>query len=332
MTRAIEISVHNRIAKQYNKTEYICGNRDFAVEFIFDSEWAEVENKTARFIFDGQYIDVEFSGNVCPVPFMLDVSSFKVGVYAENLRTTTSAEVRCKKSVLCEPVVRYDPESEIDQYVNKEGNAVSVVDTDSEMRKIKISVSDRIAWRTNRTEYICGNGDYVIEFAFDGEWRDAEHKTARFINGGKYADVLFAGNICPVPVTFKAKSLMVGVYAGNLKTTTSAEVRCKESILCEAGTPEVATPDVYSQIITRLDDIERNAISDERLSTAIEDYFEENPIDTGVDFETDSTLTLKDGILSVNTTNEMEEDNTLPITSAGVFATVGNIEVLLKTI
>ena len=52
----------------------------------------------------------------------------------------------------------------------------------------------------------------------------------------------------------------------------------------------------------------------------------------GVEFETDSTLTFKDGILSVNTTNDMEQDNTLPITSAGVYATVGNIEVLLKTI
>ena len=52
----------------------------------------------------------------------------------------------------------------------------------------------------------------------------------------------------------------------------------------------------------------------------------------GGSFATDETLKMKDGILSVNTTNEMEQDNTLPITSAGVFATVGNIEALLKTI
>lgn len=51
-----------------------------------------------------------------------------------------------------------------------------------------------------------------------------------------------------------------------------------------------------------------------------------------VDFKTDETLILENGILSVNTTNDMERDNTLPITSAGVFATVGNIEALLKTI
>ena len=51
-----------------------------------------------------------------------------------------------------------------------------------------------------------------------------------------------------------------------------------------------------------------------------------------VEIQTDNTLTLKDGVLSVNTTDQMEQDNTLPITSAGVYATVGNIEALLKTI
>lgn len=51
-----------------------------------------------------------------------------------------------------------------------------------------------------------------------------------------------------------------------------------------------------------------------------------------VDFQVGETLKLENGILSVNTTNNMEQDNTLPITSAGVFATVGNIEALLKTI
>ena len=52
----------------------------------------------------------------------------------------------------------------------------------------------------------------------------------------------------------------------------------------------------------------------------------------GVAFEVGESLKLEDGVLSVNTTNNMEQDNTLPITSAGVFATVGNIEALLKTI
>lgn len=53
---------------------------------------------------------------------------------------------------------------------------------------------------------------------------------------------------------------------------------------------------------------------------------------SGVKFKTDPTLKLENGVLSVNTTNQMEQDNTLPITSAGVYAAVGNIEALLKTI
>lgn len=53
----------------------------------------------------------------------------------------------------------------------------------------------------------------------------------------------------------------------------------------------------------------------------------------GTSFTTDETLTLgADGVLRVNTTNEVAADNTLPITSAGVYTQVGNIEVLLNTI
>lgn len=57
-------------------------------------------------------------------------------------------------------------------------------------------------------------------------------------------------------------------------------------------------------------------------------------VSNGVDFTTDATLTLdpETKVLRVNTTNDMEQDNTRPITSAGVYAAVGNIEALLKTI
>lgn len=43
-------------------------------------------------------------------------------------------------------------------------------------------------------------------------------------------------------------------------------------------------------------------------------------------------IRINGGIISVVTTNEAEKDNTRPITSAGVYATIGNIEALLKTI
>lgn len=52
----------------------------------------------------------------------------------------------------------------------------------------------------------------------------------------------------------------------------------------------------------------------------------------GSDFDTDDTLDYKNGVLSVKTTNAVEPDSTLPVTSSAVFAVVGNIETLLKTI
>ena len=195
-------------------------------------------------------------------------------------------------------------------------------------RTIKISVRDRIAWLTNRKEYICGNGDFTVEFDFDAEWANSPNKTARFIHGKEHTDVLFTGNKCTVPIITGVNHMEVGVYADNLRTTTAAKVLCKKSILCRNGITADPPPDVYAQLMEML----KNGVSEEQIAMAVQEYFEENPIENGIQFETDRTLKLENGILSVNTTNQMEQDNTLPITSAGVFATVGNIEALLKTI
>lgn len=43
-------------------------------------------------------------------------------------------------------------------------------------------------------------------------------------------------------------------------------------------------------------------------------------------------LKVVDSVLEVDAVNTVEQDNTLPITSAGVYTVVGNIDALLKTI
>lgn len=50
------------------------------------------------------------------------------------------------------------------------------------------------------------------------------------------------------------------------------------------------------------------------------------------EIETNETLSYEGGVLRVNTTNNAEADNTLPMTSAGVHVQLGNIDVLLNTI
>lgn len=93
-------------------------------------------------------------------------------------------------------------------------------------------------------------------------------------------------------------------------------------------------PDVLEQWKKEIIDEVGVGVTDEQISAAVSDYLDEHPIDGGVQFTTDATLTLnpETSVLSVNTTNLVEQDNTLPITSAGVYSTVGNIEALLKTI
>ena len=55
-------------------------------------------------------------------------------------------------------------------------------------------------------------------------------------------------------------------------------------------------------------------------------------VKSGSLFDTDATLKFENGVLGVNTATDAEQDNTLPITSAAVYETLGNIEILLGTI
>ena len=121
------------------------------------------------------------------------------------------------------------------------------------MNDLHIVVNNKIATYQKRDgEIVCGNNDYQIVFTFDDEWNAHATKTARFIWNGSYTDVVFTGTVCPVPIISNAKVCEVGVYAGNLATTTPAEIRCVKSILCSNGVPAPPPDDVYAQIMALL--------------------------------------------------------------------------------
>ena len=145
------------------------------------------------------------------------------------------------------------------------------------MKRIEISVENLVAWQTNSIDYVCGNSEFVVGFVFDTEWNEFETKTARFIHGGEYTDIVFTGTECKVPVVLNATRMEVGVFAGDLRTTTPACVKCRKSVLCDSGTPENPVPDVYAQLIEMIS----NGVSEEQIARAVADYLQENPIDTG---------------------------------------------------
>jgi hypothetical protein len=120
------------------------------------------------------------------------------------------------------------------------------------MPNICISVKNKIAVHTDRQWYVCGNSDYTAVFEFDHEWDEYETKTARFRYNHSHEDVVFKGNVAKIPVITNTNEFEVGVFAGDLHTTTPAMVLCEKSILCGDGTPVDPAPSVYDQIMELL--------------------------------------------------------------------------------
>lgn len=213
---------------------------------------------------------------------------------------------------------------------------------------IHITVCGRVPTITAGEDVISHNSDYVAEFVFDEEWRD-KVKTVYFVcEDGSYQAVVMSGNLCDVPMMAgEHRRIFVGVQAGSaekpsvLKTTRPCCLKVKDSIADLLGQPiPDPTPDVYQQIMALLEDIKQGEVSPEDIQKAVDNYLTENPV--RVDIATTEKAGIvtvgknlsitKDGVLSVDTTDSAEQDNTKPITSAGVNLVVGNINALLAII
>lgn len=140
---------------------------------------------------------------------------------------------------------------------------------------IEIEIKNKIA-RSPEAEIVCGNSDYEIHFSFDEEWSEYNVKTARFRYNGTKEDVVFEGNVCNAPIIKGASFCTVGVFAGNLHTTTPAVIVCKRGALCDDGMPADPTPDVYAQIMELLNNI--TGMDDEVVARALADYLAKNPL------------------------------------------------------
>ena len=146
--------------------------------------------------------------------------------------------------------------------------------------KIKFEIKDRVIKRIDNCNNTVGdNSDYEAEFLFDGEW-DGHIKTARFIQSGKYVEQILENDKCLIPVeVLKHGYLKVGVFTSEM-TTTQCEVFIRPSIKQDNGVTAEPTPDVYSQIISMIENMEASGVTDEQIEKAVAKYPLENPIDT----------------------------------------------------
>ena len=101
----IHINVKNRVATANGDSHIINGNSDYNIEFDFDAEWSDLNNKIGIFAYPDAaahkwaYQTVMFSGNTCTVPILRDIHCVYVGVTAGNVRVTTPAKVQCRLSI-----------------------------------------------------------------------------------------------------------------------------------------------------------------------------------------------------------------------------------------
>ena len=147
------------------------------------------------------------------------------------------------------------------------------------MTPIYIKVENKKAWLTTPTEIICDNSNYVLEFTFDSEWDEYPYKTARFFYNSSYEEVIFEGNTCTVPPISKAVGVFIGVYAGDLVTTTPAYIPCVKSILDLGGEHADPPEDVYIQIIDLMNQLAKGTASAKAYETYVEMVEELNALE-----------------------------------------------------
>ena len=206
------------------------------------------------------------------------------------------------------------------------------------MPEIIIAVRNKLPILAGTVQSIVAdNSDYTIRFLFDDQWEEGE-KTVYFVrsNGYAYAPVKTVDGVVNVPVQSGVNlmsQLLIGVRQGEVKTSRPCGIAVYPAI-SDAIKDDAVQPkeSLWEMVLDRLDELEKNGVSETQIAAAVEKYLEEHPIDSGIDFEPGNALELVGGVLNVKTTDDAEADNTLPITSSGVNMIVGNIGAILDTI
>ena len=117
---------------------------------------------------------------------------------------------------------------------------------------LNVSIKNKIA-TADDTQIVCNNSDYIVKFTFDEEWAEHDVKTMRVNYNSSFQEVVFTGDEAALPEIPNTTSVEIGVYAGNLKTSTPALFIAKKSIKGSNATHEAPAEDVYNQIVLMIE-------------------------------------------------------------------------------
>lgn len=186
---------------------------------------------------------------------------------------------------------------------------------------------------------------YTARFAFDAAW-DGLQRTAVFAGDGITREQLLTDDACTVPweVLVAGYYLRVGVYGTKADGTRLPTIWTERRLYINPGagpTQEAAdpSPTLVEQLLGRIGDPANLKTEDKSsLVAAINEIKETGSSgyatkDKAGTIKVGENLAIsEDGVLSVITTDTAQQDNTKPMTSAGVYTLAGNIEVLLAAL
>ena len=135
------------------------------------------------------------------------------------------------------------------------------------MPDITIRVRGKIAQAVGSPTIICGNTGYNVIFDLDSEWDDYDIKTMRvawtdtFSGQPRHTDVPFILGFAAIPAIADAYEVSIGLYAGNIKTTTPATVPCERCITDGGTYHEDPDPETYAALLELLGRITQGGVT-----------------------------------------------------------------------
>lgn len=181
---------------------------------------------------------------------------------------------------------------------------------------------------------------YLVSFQFNEDWEGLS-RIAVFSAGNVTISLpLDETNQCQIPwevMECPKLSLMAGVYGMREGAIVLPTIWASLGIIRPGVTtgaePSPPTPDAYQKVLAEIGNLEDLTTADKSSLVAAINEIHETGGGGGTNYRIGHGLKVTGGnTLEVDTAEEAEQDNTLPITSAAVYTTVGNIEILLETI
>lgn len=148
---------------------------------------------------------------------------------------------------------------------------------------IDFQITHQRITRTDSFEVVGGSKGYLhARFSFCEDWADEKVRIAIFTGGGVSYPMPLENDTCEIPwEVLRLKRFYVGCVAGELLTSDAEVVEvkpCGADLLNPSLEP---TPTMFVAILKKLEGLE--AVTDEEIAAAVEQYMQKNSIDINDD-------------------------------------------------